>query len=489
MPGYTFKHALVQDAAYGTLLRERRRQLHARIAAALEDRFPAISTTQPALVAHHCTEAGLAEKAVAYWLAAGRQAWGRSAVAEAVGLLRRGLALVPALPDGDPRHETELDLLIALGQALIANKGWGAPDLDEVHSRALTLASALKRPRALLSAVWGQYAYYAVSARHERARQLAAAIRDLGETSGDIPTRVIGYDACAFTSNCLGEFTAGQAYVEKGLALYDPAHRLFYSELMTNDRLVLLLDHSTLPLACLGYLDQARSRADAALAEARRLSHPYTLVDALAWDFWTGWCIGSDPKSLAQCADEILALADEHGLGLFRAGIGVCRGWCLAALGHVDEGIPVLTTGLAAAHESGFMAHTTTFLTMLADAGRMAGQWQAALGHLGEAQRWAEKTGDRWALAEAHRLRGDVLLGMGDPTAAEAGYREAIAVAKKQSAKLWELRAATSLARLWRDQGQRTEARDLLAPVYGWFTEGFAMKDLREAKVLLEVLA
>jgi class 3 adenylate cyclase/tetratricopeptide (TPR) repeat protein len=485
---YSFKHALVQDAAYGTLLRERRRQLHARIAAALEGRFPEIVAAQPALLAHHCQEAGLPEKAVAYWLAAGRQAWARSAVAEAVALLRRGLALVPALPDGDPCRETELDLQIALGQALIANQSWGAPELGEVHSRALELASILKRPRALLSALWGQYAYHACGACHDRARQLAVEMRDLGKTSGDVPTRVMGYDACTYTCNSLGEFTAARAHSENALALYDPADRPFYAELMSNDRLVLLLDHSTIPLACLGHLDQAPSRADAALQEARRLSHPHTLVDALAWAWLTGWCIRSEPASLLQYADEMLALSVEHEFALYRAGGILTRGWCLAALGHADEGIPLLATGLAGMHDAGFTLHTPFWVALLADACLMAGQWQAALEHLAAARRFAEETGDRWALAEVLRPRGDVLLAIGDPAAAEDGYREAIAVAQRQGAKLWELRAAMSLARLWRDQGQRIEARDLLAPVYGWFTEGFATPVMREAKALLDEL-
>jgi len=229
---YTFKHALVQDAAYSTLLRGRRQQLHARIAATLEDRFPEIVAAQPALLAHHCTEAGLTEQAIAYWLAAGRQAWARSATAEAVALLHRGLALVPVLPDGDWRRETELDLRIALGQALIASRGWGAPELGEVYSRARELASTLNRPRALLFALWGQWTDHWARADLQRARQLAAELRELGETTGDVLMQVMGCHAGGLTCLHLGEFTTGRAYLEKGLALYDPAHRPSYSELL-----------------------------------------------------------------------------------------------------------------------------------------------------------------------------------------------------------------------------------------------------------------
>jgi class 3 adenylate cyclase/tetratricopeptide (TPR) repeat protein len=484
---YTFKHALVQDAAYGTLLRSRRQQLHARIAATLEDRFPEIIAAQPALLAQHCTEAALTEKAVAYWLTAGRQAYGRSAVAEAVALLRRGLALVPALPDTDGRRERELDLQLGLGQALIANRGWGAPEAGAAYARARELAVALNRPRRLLFALWGQWANDACRADHARARRLAAEMASLGEASGDVATRVMGYSACAFTCFSLGEFAVARAYAENGLALYDPADRPFYAELLPKDMLGALLTLSTIPSACLGHLDQARSRAEAALAEARRLVDPHSLADALAWAFWVGWGVGADAKALLQLADEMLALAVENQLALYRAFAVPCRGWSLAALGRADEGIPLLTTGLAAVRDLGFLAHTTAFLTMLADACRMAGQ--AALGHLGEALRIAEETKDRWALAEALRVRGDLLLAAGNSAAAEAGYHEALVVARQQGAKLWELRAATSLGRLWRDQGKVAEARDLLAPVYGWFTEGFDTSVLQEAKALLEELA
>ncbi len=485
---YTFKHALVQDAAYSTLLRSRRQQLHARIAATLEGRFPEIVAAQPALLAHHCTEAGLTEKAIEYWLAAGRQAWGRSVLAEAVALLHRGLALVPALPDGDWRRGTELDLRIALGQALIASRSWAAPELGQVYSRARELASALSRPRALLFALWGQYTDHWARADLKRARRLAAELRELGATTGDIPMQVMGCYASGYACCHLGEFATGRAYLEKSLALYDPAHRPSYSELLSYDVWVQLRINSSWPLACLGHLDRALFQRDGALDEARRLSHPPTLALALTNASSTGWIVRLEPGSLLQYADEVLELATEHGLGGYRMGALYRRGWCLAALGRADEGIPLITAGLAGFDELGYMASRPWVLTLLGDACRMAGQWQAALDHVTEARRLAEETEDRWAQAETLRLRGDLLAAMGDRTGAEASYREAIAIAQQQSAKLWELRAATSLAWLWRDQGKRTEAHALLAPVYGWFTEGFGTPVLKEAKALLDEL-
>jgi predicted ATPase len=243
-------------------------------------------------------------------------------------------------------------------------------------------------------------------------------------------------------------------------------------------------------LTCLGYLDQAISRRDAAIQEARQLSHPPTLaigLGAIGW--WTGSLLGLEPVSLLQCADEYLALATEHGLGFDRMVALMSRGSCLATLGRADEGIPLFTAGMTGWDDLGFLAHRPRQLTLLGDAYRMAGQLRAALEHLTGAGRLAEDTENRYALAETLRLRGSALEAMDDAPAAEANYREAIAIAQQQNAKLWELRAAMSLAKLWRDQGKRAEAHALLAPVYGWFTGGFGTPVLQEAKALLGQLA
>ena len=288
----------------------------------------------------------------------------------------------------------------------------------------------------------------------------------------------------------LGEFAEGRAYLEKGLALYDPAHRSSYAELLSYDALVLLRTVSSWLLACLGNIDQALFQREAALEEARRLSHPPTVAFALGAAGWvTGSFVRIEPRALLQYADELLELTNERGLGFDRMAALMWRGSSLAALGRADEGIPLLTAGVAGWHELGFMAWRPWLLALLADACRMAGRWQAALEHLAEARHLAEETEARFFLAETLRLTGDVLLATGDAAAAEASYREAIAIAQQQSAKLWELRAAISLAGLWRDQGKRTEARKLLAPVCNWFTEGLGTPVLQQAEALLAELA
>jgi predicted ATPase len=252
----------------------------------------------------------------------------------------------------------------------------------------------------------------------------------------------------------------------------------------------MLATHSAWAFVFLGYFDQALLWSAAALEEARRLAHAPTLAWGVGMAAWCTRCwVRVDPGSLLPYADELLALATENGLGFFRAWALVMRGWSLAASGVADEGIPLITAGLAAWDELGVIWFRPWVLALLGDACRMAGKWQAALDHLAEAQRLAEETGDRWHLAETLRLRGEVLAAVGERSAAEASHREAMALAQQQSAKLWELCAATSLARLWRDQGRRREARELLAPVYGWFTEGFGTPVLQEAKALLDELS
>jgi predicted ATPase len=219
--------------------------------------------------------------------------------------------------------------------------------------------------------------------------------------------------------------------------------------------------------------------------EARRLSHVPTLAIALTHASWTGWFVRLEPGSLVRVADEQLALATEGGLEHFRMWALIHRGWSLAGLGRADEGIPLVAAGL---RDLGYISFRPDVLTLLADACRMAGQLQPALEHLAEARRLAEATEARWFQAETLRLTGEVLLATGDAGAAEVSHREGIPIAQRQSAKLWELCAAMSLARLWRDQGNRTAAHELLAPVHRWFTEGFGTPDLKEAKALLDEL-
>jgi predicted ATPase len=485
---YTFKHALVQDAAYSTLPRSRRQQIHARIATTLETGFPEIVAAQPQLMAQHCTEAGLNEKAVNYRLRAGQQAIARSAMAEAEALLRPGLALIASLPDNDWREEQELDLLITLARALIATHGWGAPEIGEAYARARELCDRLNRPRKLLPILYGQFVHHALRADLDKAQQLATEMRRLGETQNDVVARVMAYRVSGYASLAFGDFVTARDYLERSLGLYNPTDRAIFAELTPQDIVPTLLSFLACALVCSGHLDQARSRRDAALTEARRLSHAYTSAYARWWDWYVGWIARSEPGALLQSAEKLLALSVHGGLAFWRAMAIANRGWCLAALGQPEQGIPLVASGLREYHATGNTQFTPLLLTTLADAHRIAGNPQAGLKQLAEAERLAEATRERTVLSETLRLRGDLLLLTDDRGGAEASFTDAIAVARRQAARLFELRATTSLARLWRDQDKCAEARDLLAPVYGWFTEGFDTRDLREAKELLDGL-
>jgi len=483
---YLFKHALVQDAAYGTLLREPRRALHARITETLESQFAEIAENQPELLARHYTEAGLYEKAVGYWLKAGQQAVARSAMLEAEALLRRGLTSVSHLTDSISRREHELDLQIALGRALSQTQGFHTQATGEAYSRARLLCDELKRPRKLLPILYGQWVNCLVGADLKRAEQFAAEMLKLGELGDDVITRVVGYRASGATSLFLGDFPVARACLEEGLELYDPAQRALYGEMTSVDTRVALLGYLAQTLACSGYPDQACLRSDEAVDEARDTAHAPTLAHIL-WHAWcTGWSAHSDPALLLFYADELVALSADRELVFWHKRGLVCRGWCLAALGRGEQGISLLTDGLS---DLGTTIFGPLVLTMLADACRIVGQPGVGLAHLTEAERQAEATHARWCQSEIVRTRGVLLTLTGDCVAAEASFRDAIAVAQRQSAKFFELRAALDLARYWRAQGKYDEARDLLAPIYGWFTEGFDMRDLKEANALLEGLA
>jgi class 3 adenylate cyclase len=486
---YTFKHALVQDAAYGTLLRSRRQQLHGRITATLERQFPEIVETQPELLARHCVEAGLVEKAVGYWLKAGEQAIARGAVTEGVAQLRKGIDLLSGVPDGTVRREQELNLQITLGHALIATKGWSAPEPGEAFARARQLCEQLNRPAQLGQVLYGQYLFRLVRGELDRAEHHAEEMRHLGETQDDAMWKCSGSSISGTTCFWLSKFIDARAYCENALFLWDPMYRAL--TVATQDLYVHILLNLSRTLLCLGYVDQARLRRDEGLAEARRLS-PYNLTYALC-HVWFGVDWASEGVKSAQMmlrsADEGLAISSEQGFSMFFGMGNIMRGWCLGALGQAAEGIPLLIQGLATYRASGANLMTPFDLTLLAEVYGMAGQPDEGLDRLVEAAKFVETTQARWAEAEMHRLRGTLLLSKREPAGAEDSYGHALAVARRQSAKFWELRAAVDLARLWRDQGKRTEARDLLAPIYGWFTEGFDTLDLKEAKNLLDELS
>jgi class 3 adenylate cyclase/predicted ATPase len=481
---FLFKHALVQDAAYGTLLRAKRQELHRRVAQVLEEQWPETAETQPELLAQHCAQAGLVERAVAHYARAAERAAARSAMAEVIAQLTKGLELLKSLPDAAPRWRQELELQIARGRALMVTQGYAAPAVGETYARARELCERLDSPPEIVPVLWGQYVYCLVRGQLHLAQTLAADLLLRGEQSADEAITAMGRRTSGVTCVHLGELLTAREHLEWALARFDPAHRLFYASFYVHDPLVILLYYLQWDLCCLGYLDQARFRSEVAVEEAHKLGHAFSLSASLVLACFVDWATRSNEELQAR-ADAAIAASDEHGFSFNRAMGTVYRGWAIAEDGQTMEGLALLRAGVAAFRATGAVTFVPFILTLLADAEGKAKQRDEGLGHLAEAERLMAETDERWAEAELHRVRGELLRAGHDP-AAERSFRQAIGIAQRQSAKFWELRAAISLARLWREQGERDAVRDLLTPVYGWFTEGFDTPILKEAKALLD---
>jgi hypothetical protein len=349
---YTFKHALVQDAAYSTLLRSRRQQLHARITTTLESQFPDIVATQPQRLAQHSAEAGLNEKAVSYCLKAGQQAIAQSAMAEAVAQLLKGLDLLAALPEA-LRQQPELDLRIALGPALAATKGYASPDVAETFARARTIAEQLDRSEYLVPLLYGQWVFDLVRAEHRSSLSHAREMEKIGEARNDTAALLLGHLYHGATLWFLGEFAEARALLEQQChGLNDPARRAIYAAFTAEDPHAVMLGYLALTLEYLGYVDQARSCINLALSEARRLEHAFTLVLVSAFACWFEWSLSS-PDQVRQHAEEVMSRSNDLGFAYW-LGVGTHhRGWALTALGHTQEGVTLLTRGLSMVRAAG----------------------------------------------------------------------------------------------------------------------------------------
>jgi class 3 adenylate cyclase/predicted ATPase len=485
---YSFKHALVQDAAQGSLLRSSRQQLHAQIAEALETQSSELMDSQPELFAQHYAEAGLVEKSIAWWGKAGRRSVDRSALAEAVAQFQRALHQLALMPDTTERKRQELEIHSALGAVLLAVKGFAAPETGQAYARARELWEQLGSPSEFLQIPFGQSRYHAHRGELDLAQLLDEDLLRLSRRRNDSAGLVLGHDSSGRNMFICGRFGSSRSHLEEVLALYDPSsHRSivhqagFYPRVNSQGFLGIVL-------FCLGFPDQALGRSSAAIAEARRLVHPPSVAQSLGLSAILLSLVG-DNAALEERTDQLFAVAIEQGFPFFRATGTILRGWVKVKNGDVAEGISLLRSGSTAYRTTGAEGWLPNYLALLARACEIAGEVEEALTQLDDALQIVERTGERWQEAELIRHKGQLLLRQGRSEDAEELYRKALGIDEEQGAKLWELRAAVSLARLRRDQGRRAEARDLLAPVYGWFTEGFDTPDLKEAKALLGELA
>jgi class 3 adenylate cyclase/predicted ATPase len=485
---YTFKHALVQDAAHGSLLRSARQQLHAQIAEALETHSPELMDSQPELFAQHYAEAGLVEKSVASWAKAGRRSVARSAVAEAAAQLRKGLDQLALLPDNPERQRQELEFSSALGSALIAAKGFAAPETGRAYARARELWETLGSPAEFLGVPYGQSLYHSFRGELELAHRLDEDLLRLSRERNDSAGLFLGHQSSGRNLLSGGKFASSRSHLEQALVLYDSISHALLGNKMGIHYHVNSMAFLGMVLFCQGYPEKALVRSDAAIAEARRLAHPPSLATSLTIVSRL-LSLDVDNAALGGRAGELVVVATELGFPQWRALGNSYLGWAKVQTGEVAEGRALLRSGSAAYRATGAEVWMTQILALVARASEIAGQIEESLALLNEALQMAERTGERWFLAELNRHKGQLLLRQGHSEAAEELYRKALSIAAEQEAKLWELRAAASLARLRRDQGRHAEARDLLAPVYGWFTEGFVTPDLKEVKALLGELA
>jgi class 3 adenylate cyclase/predicted ATPase len=486
---YVFKHALIQDAAYQSLLRSTRQQHHQRIAQVLAARFPETAETQPELVAHHYTEAGFREQAIPYWQQAGQRALQRSANLEAVSHVTRGLEVLGTLPETHERAQQELALQIMLGVALGAIKGQHAPETARTYARACALARQVGSQPELFPALWGFWYAHMLRGQLPRARELAEEFLELARQQHDPLLLAAGHRVLANTAWWQGDLIEARAHSRQGLACYDPAQHRVSAVSYGQDSGVNCGYLGALTLWVLGYPDQALQGMEEALALARRLAHPMSLTQALHFSALLHQ-LRREPQAARAQAEAELALCTEQGFGIFGVFSLLPRGWALAQQGEVVEGIAQLRQGFAGWRAMGAGVVSPWWLALLAEACGKVGQLDEGLRALEEALTAVQHNEEHNYEAEVYRLKGELLLqqSAAQQGEAEEHFQQALTVARRQQAKSWELRAAMSLSRLWQRQGKRHDARKLLAPLYGWFTEGFDTADLQEAKAMLAEL-
>jgi class 3 adenylate cyclase/tetratricopeptide (TPR) repeat protein len=486
---YSFKHALVRDAAYESMLKSRRQQLHGQIARALEDNFPDVINSEPEILARHFTEAGIVEPAINYWLKAGNLALSRSANAEAVKHLRRGIELIPDLAPSPERVRKELDFYLALGPAVAATEGDAAQVTSRVFARARDLLGDGGTPTEQMTVLWGNYLAHSMRAEHTAAIEVARQCLTLASEYKNPGMSALASRFMGQTLHFMGALADARAHMERTLAICAANQETIatYRRFGTDDQ-VNTLTFLAVTLFLLGYPDQSAVVAEQAASRARALGHSLTTALALSHVAALG-TIGGDPRLALAKADEAIAISVENEFASTDQRARFFRGALLAQGGDSQVGIELMRSAMAAAEENSERNRRTLYLCHIASAHASLGQPDIGLGLLDEAVQIAETTNERFFEAELHRLRGTVLLSLGKKDEAEAALRRALTIAQQQQARWWELRAATSLAQHLREEGRNAEACSVLKPVFDWFAEGFDTPDLKHAKTLLDQLS
>ena len=480
---YGFKHALIQETAYQALLRGKRQQLHGRIVRTLVERFPDTVRSRPELVARHYEESGQFREAARYRLIAGQRALAQSGSLEAVEQVNEGLRLLAGLPEGAGRDRLEIPLQVTLGAALAATRGLAAPEVGGAYARARRLCEQIGERAQLLTVLYGQTEFHLDRAELRHALAIAKELLAEAEQQRETPARLTGHSAVGVISFYLGQLEAAGRHLEQAIALHDLPQSRYLPLVQPYNHRIKCLGFLSWNLFSQGYPDRAVERQREALTRARLLSHPATLAFALeqASDFSA---YAGAPEQVADLTGELIGLASDCGFASALAAGRILRGWALVHLGRIAEGMPIMQEGMAAYRatrgELGIPFHLALFAEALSKAGRTS----EGLVLIDEAIERAE----RWELgsqAELQWRRGELLIAADQVAAAEAALRRGLDIARRQNARMRELRAATSLARLWQRRGRCREARELLEPIYSWFREGLDTRDLKNARAVL----
>jgi class 3 adenylate cyclase/tetratricopeptide (TPR) repeat protein len=483
---YTFKHALIQDAAYETLLRSRRQQYHGRVAEVLLQHFPEQAAAEPELVARHLSLASLPEKAVEFWLLAGQRAGKRSAHLEAIAALEQGLQELEKIPQSRSRDDHEFNLCIALGASLLTVKGWSAPDVEATYERAHELSVTAGDVQKLFDALRGLTNVLFLKGEISHARLLADQQLAIAQRQNDKALLLGGYRSVGMCSFFVGEFEEAWENLQRANSIYDPSLHHAQAFVYGTDPGVICLSVGGWANWFLGDFAAARREVQAALSLAEEVRHPFSLAYArgLAASLYQ---VCRNPEAVGEHAEAAIAIAEEHHYPYWLGWATVMQGWAQSALGNPDRGIEVLRRGLATYESTGAQQIKPYILTLLAEMFGWAGLPEKGIETLTGAFGPGNKTDVCFYEAEALRIQGE-LLRQSHAGDGRAFFERALKLARRQRARALELRAAVSAGRAWRERGERNPARDLIADLYGSFDAGLSDPDLLDARELLATL-
>ncbi|MEK6209390.1 MAG: AAA family ATPase [Pseudomonadota bacterium] len=485
---YVFKHALVQDAAYDSLLKARRTQIHVQIATVLEKQFPAVAATQPERVAHHYSAAGLADQAIPYWRKAGQLALQRVAVRDAIAHLDRGMSLLQQVPESPGRDAHELELCTTLGMAWLAYKGWAHPNVASNLERAWSLERALNRSDHMLPILYGLSIHRMCIGQIRESMSWAERLLDEGERSDLDDMRLMGHTQVETTSYFLGEFASISRHAEAILTRYDPVRHRHLADMLTVDPKSWALVYHAFAQWALGYPERSAQTLEEGIRHTRARGHLFDLAWTLQFAAKHLDVYRHEPGLCAAKLDEFERLVHEQKIDFFEQIVGpICRAAWLLISDRPQESEALFRESIPRWAEVGLAVDIPYYKTLHAQSAALSGRRDVALTLIEEALEQIERPGweEKCIYAEALRVKGWILQLGGDEARAEAEFVASLEVSCQQQAKSWELRAATSYARLLKSQNRRKEALELLEPIYLWFTEGFDTKDLKEAKAML----